>query len=164
MLGCLAHSVVCFRQGQLDQCDAALAQAAAAAARVDEPARTELLAIVTLVQGQRAQASPGQASDAVRPHAASMARMEAEEPAQALPLFEASLALSREEQNPQNVAMNLLAIGQTLLLLGRTANAVDRLREGLDLAGELGEEELVKAFRTILTIARQSPEEDPVAE
>jgi tetratricopeptide (TPR) repeat protein len=159
----LARSAACFRRGELEQCDTALAEAADAAARATEPDRTGLLALVAMLQQQREQAESGppgprRRNEAVRLYTEGMARIEAEQPDQALPLFEASLAASRQDQNPHNVAMNLLAIGQSLLLLGRAPEAADRLREGLDLAGEIGEEQLVSAFRTILTVARQEPE------
>jgi len=43
--------------------------------------------------------------------------------------------------------MNLLALGQTLLALGRPQDAAARLREGLDAATQLGNDSLLRAMR-----------------
>jgi tetratricopeptide (TPR) repeat protein len=153
----LARSVILWRQGQSEACDAAVQQAGDVAARAEEPGRTELLALVAQLQSQRVNAGAGRPAESVRLHAEGMARVQEKAPNEALKLFEASLAASHVEQNVHNAAMNLLAIGQVLMLLDHRDEAAERLREGLEIAGTLGDEELLKAFRTLLTVARQSP-------
>jgi hypothetical protein len=60
---------------------------------------------------------------------------------------------SRQEGDAHGVAVNLLMIGQALLTLGRAEEARERLREGLEVAQEVGDEELLKAMQQVATVA-----------
>jgi len=169
----LVRSALQFREQDLPGCDASLQQAEQALDRVAQLQREELTAFVGALKSQRAGATQVAPAESVRLHAEAMQKHKADEPEAALELLEASLSASREEQNLHNAAMNLLAIGQTLLMLRRADRAVERLREGLEVAAQVGDEDLSKALREVAVAAAgavemekslQQPLEEALAE
>ena len=90
-----------------------------------------------------------------------MAKAQAGDMAGAQGLFEASLAASRQEGDARGVAINLLSIGQALLALGRVDEARDRLREGLEVASDLGDEGVLKAMQEVATVVAAMAERAP---
>jgi tetratricopeptide (TPR) repeat protein len=153
----LARSALCWNAGDVSGCDESLGRAEEALNRVaDEEQRQELADLVATLQAQRAAAGTGRAAESVRLHGEAVEQWQADNPAGALALFEASLAASREEKNAHNVAMNLLALGQALLVLGRAQEAVARLREGLEVAAPLGDDDLLRAMRQAAAAAAQA--------
>ncbi|NCO41811.1 MAG: tetratricopeptide repeat protein [Armatimonadetes bacterium] len=111
-----------------------------------------------------AEGSGGQ-SDSVRLHGEAVTKVKAGDRAGALAVFEESLAASRNEDNAHNVAMNLLALGRVLLVLGRPEDAVERLREGLETATTLGNEDLLNAMReTAMAAAQAAAMEEALAQ
>jgi hypothetical protein len=71
----------------------------------------------------------------------------------ALALFDAAQAASKQEGNRFGLAANLLMVGQVLLVLGRTDEAGERLREGLEVAQGVGDEELLEAMQRVAEAA-----------
>jgi tetratricopeptide (TPR) repeat protein len=86
-------------------------------------------------------------------YAEAMAKGQAGDKAGALGLFEESLVASRKEGAAHGVAANLCMIGQTLMILGRADEARDRLREGLEVAHEVGDKELLKTMQQYAAMA-----------
>ena len=153
VLSWLAHSVVCFGERDLAGCEAAEAQARAIAT---DSGHAELVALVEELQRQRKAASTPTTSAFQECLQAAMQQLEAEQPAEALPLLEQAVAQARQDQQPSGVAMAQFYLGQTLLMLQRPADAVAVLREALELATQSDAEELVKAIQQVLTVAVQS--------
>ena len=58
----------------------------------------------------------------------------------------------------RGVAVNLLMIGRALLALGRAEEARERLWEGLELAEEVGDEDLHQAMREAATVSESVQE------
>jgi thioredoxin-like negative regulator of GroEL len=112
-----------------------------------------LAAMMESVKEHRAQliAAAGKESDRLFAEATSI--FQAEDMAGALVLFEASLRASRQEGDRHGVAVNLVMIGQALLALGRVGEAQKRLREGLEVAQEVGDEKLLQAMQQVATVA-----------
>ncbi len=156
----VARSALQFRGRDLPGCDESLQQAEQALERVEPPQREDLAALVGTLKSQRAGATQDAPAESVRLHAEAMQKHQADDPEAALELFEASLSASREEQNLHNAAMNLSAIGQTLLMLRRPDQAAERLREGLDLAGQLDDQSLASALREAAVAAAHAVEQE----
>jgi tetratricopeptide (TPR) repeat protein len=115
--------------------------------------------MVDQAKAQRATATEPSKSELLHFHA--MAKAQAGDMAEALGLFEASLATSRMDGEARRVAINLLMSGQALLALGRADEARDRLREGLDAASALGDENLFEATQKAVTAAAAMAENSP---
>ena len=121
-----------------------------ASARRNEPHWPSL---VEICKAQRAKATAAGPKESDRLYVEAMAKVRAGDTAGAMRLFEASLAASRQEGDTRGVAVNVLMIGQTLLALGRAEEARERLREGLEVARAVGDEELLKAMQEVATVA-----------
>ena len=149
----LARGVACWNAGDVAGCDESLRRAEEALGRVGETERAALAELVEMCKAQRAKATAAGPKESDRLYAEAMAKAQAGDMAGALGLFEASLAASRQEGDARGVAVNLLMIGQALLTLGRAEEARERLREGLEVAQEVGDEELLKAMQQVATVA-----------
>jgi tetratricopeptide (TPR) repeat protein len=149
----LARSVVCWKSGHADGCDQDLQQAEDVLERVDEVHRAALATVVENFKNERAQATPRSPSESDRLYEDATAKAQAGESEGALALFEGSLTASRQEGDIHGVAVNLLMIGQILLALGRVGDARDRLRHGLEVASEIGDEALLKDMQKLATAA-----------
>jgi tetratricopeptide (TPR) repeat protein len=149
----LARSIACWNAGDVAGCDEGLRRAEEALGRVDEAERAALAHLVMMCKAQRAESKAAGPRESDRLYAEAMAKLQAEDMAEALGLFEASLAASRQEGDARGVAVNLLMIGQALLALGRVEEARERLREGLEAAQEVGEKEILKAMQEAATVA-----------
>jgi tetratricopeptide (TPR) repeat protein len=152
----LARSVVCGRAQDGPGCDESLQLAEEALQRGAENERSPLAGLIEALKKQRAEAETGRKADSVRLYQEAMGRLNAGDPESALALLEDSLVASRVERSDHNVAMNLLTIGQVLLSRGKPAEAVVRLREGLDVAAALEEEELLRNLREAATAAARA--------
>jgi tetratricopeptide (TPR) repeat protein len=144
---CLARSVALWRSGDVAGCDGALQAAEQALARVAGTERAGLTELYTNLKGKRAAATGARKAESVRLHEEASARWEAGEQSEALALFERALAASVQEQSKHNQAMCLWALGQTLLAMERPGEALGRLREGLEVATDLGDPDLLRAMR-----------------
>ena len=153
----LARSVACWNAGDVAGCEESLRRAEEALGRVGETERAALAELVEMCKAQRAKATAAGPKESDRLYAEAMAKAQAGDTAGALGLFEASLAASRQEGDARGVAVNLLMIGQALLTLGRAEEARERLREGLEVAQEVGDEELLKAMQQVATVRRRWP-------
>ena len=152
VLSWLAHCVVCFREADLAGSEAALAQAHAIAT---DSGDAELVALVEKLHRQRQAACTPTAFLFQETLQAAVQHLEAEQPAEALPLLEQAVAQALQEQQPLGVVMAQFYLGQTLLMLQRPAEAVTVLRHTLELATQADQEELVKAVQQVLTVAVQ---------
>ena len=156
----LARSVVCWSTGDVTGCDESLRRAEEALDRVAEAERSSLAELVDRFKAQRATATATRPSESDRLYAEAMAKAQAGDMAGAQGLFEASLAASRRRAT-RGVAINLLAIGQALLALGRVDEARDRLGEGLEVASDLGDEGVLKAMQEVATVVAAMAERTP---
>src|SRR5271166_2555266 len=147
----LARSVACWNARDVPGCEESLRRAEEALGRVSETERAALAELVERFKAQKATAAGPKESD--RLYAEAMAKAQAGDTAGALGLFEASMAASRQEGDTRGVAVNLLMIGQALLVPGRTEEARERLQEGLEVAQEVGDGELLKAMQEVATVA-----------
>ena len=148
----LAQSVVCFGASDLAGCEAAEAQAHSLATA---SGKAELVALVETLRRQRLAAGTPAASAFQQSLQAARQQLQAEQPAEALPLLEQAVAQARQEQQPLGIATAQFYLGQVLLMLHRPPEAVTVLREALDLATEADEGELIKAIQQVLTVAVQ---------
>jgi len=157
----LARSVMCWNAGDVTGCDESLRRAGEALVRVAEAERPSRAELVDQFKAQRATATATGPSEFDRLHAEAMAKAQVGDMAGAQGLFEASLAASRQEGDARGVAINLLSIGQALLALGRVDEARDRLREGLEVASDLGDEGVLKAMQEVATVVAAMAERAP---
>jgi tetratricopeptide (TPR) repeat protein len=155
----LARSIVCWNAGEVIGCDESLRRVSEVLDGVAQPERAELGAMVDQAKAQRATATEPSKSELL--HFQAIAKAQAGDMAEALRLFEASLATSRMDGEARRVAINLLMSGQALLALGRADEARDRLREGLDPASALGDENLFEAMQKAITAAAEMVENSP---
>ncbi len=145
----LAHSVVCFQQRELPECQAALAQAEAIAAEVND---AELTSLIATAREQLAAAAPS-ASSAPDELSAAMRHIKAGDFAAADGLLRQALATARNAGEPVGVATCLFLLGQVEYLQGKAGDAVAALREALELATQANEVDLVKEIQKVLTVA-----------
>ena len=157
----LARSVVCWNARDVTGCDESLRRAEEGLDRVGEaelPLWPNWWSSSKLREPRPRRTSRRNPIDL---YAEAMAKAQAGDMAVAQGLFEASLAASRREGDTRGVALNLLMSGQMLLALGRAAEARERLREGLEVASDLGDEALLKAMQDVATMAAAMAEAAP---
>ena len=156
----LARSVMCWNAGDVTGCDESLRRTEELLDRVAEAERPSLAELVGQFKAQRATATATGPSESDRLYAEALAKAQAGDMAGAQGLFEASLAASRRRAT-RGVAINLLSIGQALLALGRVDEARDRLREGLEVASDLGDEGVLQAMQEVATVVAAMVERAP---
>jgi tetratricopeptide (TPR) repeat protein len=138
--------------GNIEASDQALEEAGRAVEKIEGEQRRELEEFLARLKEQRARA--GQApSEAVRLHNEGVKKAEGGDSAGALECFQKSADLSRSEGDDRGLAFSLLGASQVSLMLGRAKEAGEKIREGLELATELGDEELLQAMRTVAAMA-----------
>jgi tetratricopeptide (TPR) repeat protein len=151
VLGWLAHSAVCWQQGDAPGCDAALDTARTIARTCGD---AELLGLVDALGEQRAAARSAEDSG---PDVLTTAikLWEQGDTAGAAELLEQVSALARAAGDRLAEATCQFYLGQAYLLCDRAAEAVATLRGALDLATEADDPDLIRAVQQVLTIAVQ---------
>ncbi|MCB1807183.1 MAG: tetratricopeptide repeat protein, partial [Candidatus Competibacteraceae bacterium] len=151
----LIRSMLCWNHDDREGCFQSIAEAEQCLASLPSEQREPLEQAIQAAKTQITHASTNAKAESVRLYEQAIAKFQAEQHQDALALFEHSLSASRTEQIPDNIAINLLMIGQILLLLKRPAEAMIHLQEGLTIATELDNEQLLQAMREIAAIAAQ---------
>jgi tetratricopeptide (TPR) repeat protein len=150
---CVARFVSLWRGGDVAGCDDALQEAERDLDRVPGTEREALTEICSRFKSQMAAATGTRKAESVRLHAEASVRWQAGEHAEALALLQQALAASVQEQNRHHQVMCLLAIGQALLATERTREALRHLQEGLEVAADLNDQDLLRALRDAVTRA-----------
>jgi tetratricopeptide (TPR) repeat protein len=107
-------------------------------------ARSILVEIESRAGGQGAAAGK---AESARLRAEATARWNAGKYPEALAVLEQALMASVQEKSKHNQAMCLLGLGQVLLAMARPREALERLREGLEIATDLGNQDLLRGMR-----------------
>ena len=131
----LAEGIIRFEENELSRCITAETQAVAIAEKSEN---ADLIGFVELMRNQRLQAMTAPISLFHQLLQTGIAQLGNEQPATALLLLEEALAHARSGDNLIGVANSLFYLGQTLLMLDRTTDAVERFREALDIAKTAG--------------------------
>jgi tetratricopeptide (TPR) repeat protein len=151
VLGWLAHGAVCWQQGDVPGCDAALDTARTIAQTCGDG---ELLGLVDAL-GEQLASAPSAEDSGPDVLTTALKLWEQGDTAGATELLEQVSALARAAGDRLAEATCQFYLGQAYLLSDRAAEAVVALREALELATEAGEPELIRAAQQVLTIAVQ---------